>query len=98
MKHSAEHTRSSLPPAPAGTGARTLHWLRIAPRMPFVWFMRLYRLAISPLYGQVCRYYPSCSAYALRAVEAHGAIKGSWLAGWRLLRCHPWSHGGIDYP
>jgi putative membrane protein insertion efficiency factor len=58
--------------------------------------LKAYRLLISPLYGNVCRYYPSCSAYALRAVEVHGAIKGSWLAGRRLLRCHPWTSGGYD--
>jgi putative membrane protein insertion efficiency factor len=58
--------------------------------------LKLYRLVISPLYGNVCRYYPSCSAYALRAVEVHGALKGSWLAGRRLLRCHPWAPGGYD--
>ena len=58
--------------------------------------LKVYRLVISPLYGNVCRYYPSCSAYALRAVSVHGAIKGSWLAGRRLLRCHPWSPGGYD--
>jgi len=59
-------------------------------------FLKAYRLVISPLYGNVCRYYPSCSAYALRAVEVHGAVKGGWLAGRRLLRCHPWSPGGYD--
>ena len=58
--------------------------------------LKVYRLVISPLYGNVCRYYPSCSAYALRAVEVHGAAKGSWLAGRRLLRCHPWTPGGYD--
>lgn len=58
--------------------------------------LKAYRLMISPLYGNVCRYYPSCSAYALRAVEVHGAVKGSWLAGRRLLRCHPWTLGGYD--
>ncbi len=58
--------------------------------------LKLYRLLISPLYGNVCRYYPSCSAYALRAVEVHGAVKGSWLAARRLLRCHPWALGGYD--
>ena len=59
-------------------------------------FLKLYRLVISPVYGDVCRYYPSCSAYALRAVGVHGAVKGSWLAGRRLLRCHPWAAGGYD--
>ncbi len=58
--------------------------------------LKLYRLVISPLYGNVCRYYPSCSAYALRAVEVHGAGRGSWLAARRLLRCHPWAAGGYD--
>ncbi len=58
--------------------------------------LKAYRLVISPLYGNVCRYYPSCSAYALRAVQVHGAVRGSWLAVRRLLRCHPWSPGGYD--
>ncbi len=51
--------------------------------------LRAYRAVISPLYGQVCRYHPSCSAYALEAVEVHGSMKGSWLAVRRLGRCHP---------
>jgi uncharacterized protein len=58
--------------------------------------LKAYRLVISPLYGQVCRYHPSCSAYALRAVEVHGAVRGSWLAARRLARCHPWTPGGYD--
>ena len=58
--------------------------------------LKAYRLAISPLYGDVCRYYPSCSAYALEAVQVHGSIRGSWLAARRLLRCHPWARGGLD--
>lgn len=59
-------------------------------------FLRLYRLLISPLYGEVCRYFPSCSAYALEAVQVHGSMKGSWLAVRRLARCHPWAAGGVD--
>jgi hypothetical protein len=43
-----------------------------------------------------CKYHPSCSQYALDALRAHGLVKGSILAGWRLLRCNPWSHGGVD--
>ncbi len=61
-----------------------------------VWLLRGYRAFISPLYGQVCRYHPSCSAYALEAVSTHGAARGSWLAARRLGRCHPWTDGGYD--
>jgi uncharacterized protein len=71
--------------------------MRINPvRSGIIGSLKLYRLLISPLYGQVCRFYPSCSAYALEAVERHGAVRGSWLAGRRLLRCHPWNPGGYD--
>ncbi|PSL01397.1 hypothetical protein CLV30_114127 [Haloactinopolyspora alba] len=55
-----------------------------------------YRLVISPMYGQTCRYYPSCSAYALEAVETYGSVRGSWLTLRRLGRCHPWCAGGVD--
>ncbi len=58
--------------------------------------LKAYRALISPLYGQVCRYYPSCSTYALEAVTVHGAARGSWLAMRRLARCHPWAAGGVD--
>lgn len=58
--------------------------------------LKLYRLVISPLYGQVCKFYPTCSAYSLEAVQTHGAIKGSVLTVKRLARCHPWSAGGYD--
>ena len=58
--------------------------------------LRAYRFAISPLYGQVCRYHPSCSAYALEAVTVHGSLRGSWLAVRRVARCHPWAAGGYD--
>ena len=58
--------------------------------------LKAYRFAISPLYGQVCRYHPSCSAYALEAVTVHGSVKGSWLAVRRVGRCHPWARGGYD--
>lgn len=58
--------------------------------------LKAYRFAISPLYGQVCRYHPSCSAYALEAVTVHGSVRGSWLAVRRIARCNPWSRGGYD--
>jgi putative membrane protein insertion efficiency factor len=61
-----------------------------------IWLLRGYRAFISPLYGQVCRYHPTCSAYALEAVSSHGAARGSWLAVRRLGRCHPWTAGGYD--
>jgi len=60
-------------------------------------FVRLWRRIISPLYGDVCKYHPTCSAYGLRALEVHGAIRGSWLTIRRIGRCHPWSMGGVDY-
>lgn len=65
-------------------------------RRALIGVLQLYRLVISPLYGNVCRYYPSCSAYALRAVEVHGVLRGSWSAVRRLGRCHPWAPGGYD--
>ena len=58
--------------------------------------IRLYRRLISPLTGQRCKYHPSCSAYALQAIRTYGILRGVVLAGWRLLRCNPWSHGGFD--
>lgn len=61
-----------------------------------IWLLKGYRFAISPLYGQVCRYHPTCSAYALEAVQAHGAVRGTWLAMKRVARCHPWAAGGLD--
>ncbi|MDX6278340.1 MAG: uncharacterized protein QOJ72_2468 [Nocardioidaceae bacterium] len=65
-------------------------------KYPLIWLLKAYRFTISPLYGQVCRYHPTCSAYALQAVETHGAIRGTYLAARRVLRCHPWSAGGYD--
>ncbi len=70
--------------------------LLLLPRNLLISVLKLYRLLVSPLYGQVCRYYPSCSAYALEAVTTHGAIKGFGLSVWRVLRCNPWSRGGVD--
>ena len=74
-------------------------WARplvLAPRNVCIAILSVYRATISPLYGDVCRYYPSCSRYALEAIQEHGAIKGIWLGSRRLARCHPWAKGGID--
>jgi putative membrane protein insertion efficiency factor len=60
--------------------------------------IRLYQRAISPLIPQRCKYHPSCSTYAVGAIREFGPVKGLVLAGWRLLRCNPWSHGGVDHP
>jgi putative membrane protein insertion efficiency factor len=57
-----------------------------------------YQKTISPLLGERCKYHPSCSRYAVGAIEQYGILRGVVLAGWRLLRCNPWSHGGIDRP
>ena len=59
--------------------------------------IRAYQLGISPLMGPRCRFYPSCSSYALQAVQVHGAARGTWLAVRRLGRCHPWNPGGVDH-
>ena len=58
--------------------------------------IRLYQRLLSPFVGQRCRYYPSCSEYAAQAITRFGILRGLVLAGWRLLRCNPWSPGGLD--
>jgi len=77
---------------------RAVQWVMVIPRNGLLGVLWLYRKVISPLYGQVCRYYPSCSLYAVQAIQYHGAAWGSGLAAWRILRCNPWSKGGIDDP
>ena len=67
-------------------------------KYPAIALVYVYRLTVSPLLGNRCKYHPSCSQYALDALREYGFVKGSILAGWRLLRCNPWSHGGVDYP
>ncbi len=59
--------------------------------------IRLYQKYISPYKGVKCPYFPSCSCYAIEAIQVHGAFKGTGLAVWRILRCNPFSHGGVDY-
>jgi uncharacterized protein len=61
-----------------------------------MWTIRGYQLAISPMLGPRCRFYPSCSCYAHTAIERHGIVRGGWLGLRRLLRCHPFNAGGYD--
>jgi putative membrane protein insertion efficiency factor len=58
--------------------------------------IRLWQRVLSPAFGSRCKYYPSCSEYAAQAITRFGILRGLILAGWRLLRCNPWSHGGVD--
>jgi putative membrane protein insertion efficiency factor len=68
----------------------TLRSIAVAP-------IRVYQRAISPALGNRCRYYPSCSEYAVQAIRSYGILRGLVLAAWRLLRCNPLSHGGFDH-
>ena len=70
--------------------------LYLLPRNALVAFIIGWRKAVSPLYGNVCRFHPSCSAYGLGAVQQFGFVRGGVMTGWRILRCNPWSRGGID--
>ena len=83
----------SRPSNPVVAAVRTVRtgigWVLIA-------FVRLYQLFLSPLLPSACRYYPSCSAYAIQAIERHGPIRGVWLAARRIGRCNPFRPGGYD--
>jgi putative membrane protein insertion efficiency factor len=68
---------------------KAVRWLAVLP-------IRAYQRVLSPMLGNRCRYYPSCSEYAAQAVGRLGILRGLVLAGWRLLRCNPWSDGGFD--
>ncbi len=68
---------------------KAVRWLAVLP-------IRAYQRILSPMFGNRCRYYPSCSEYAAQAIGRFGILKGLVLAGWRLLRCNPWSDGGFD--
>jgi uncharacterized protein len=64
---------------------------------PLIGAIVVYQRLVSPMLPPTCRYYPSCSAYAVTALRRFGPVKGTWLAGKRLVRCHPWTPGGVDH-
>ena len=71
-------------------------WIWLAPRNAVILFLKGYRKFISPIYGDVCRYYPTCSAYGLEQVQQRGVLAGVVFTAWRILRCNPFSEGGVD--
>jgi len=71
---------------------KTLQWLGL----PFIGLIKLYQWVISPMIGPKCRFTPTCSSYAIQALQKHGLIKGLWLAVKRISRCHPWGGSGWD--
>lgn len=78
------------------TGPTGWSWRRVL-ALPLIGLIRFYQLVISPMTPPSCRFYPSCSAYALTALERYGPLKGSWLALRRVGRCNPWNPGGVDH-
>jgi uncharacterized protein len=86
------YTRGEAVFAPASVVAA----VPLVPRNLVIGFLHGYRATVSRVYGDVCKYYPSCSAYAVGAVQQHGVLKGVALTAGRLARCHPWAAGGID--
>ena len=75
---------------------RALSGINDAAVWALVALIRLYKRFVSPLLGSPCRFYPSCSSYAVEALRTHGAVRGLALTAWRLLRCGPWCEGGFD--
>jgi putative membrane protein insertion efficiency factor len=73
-----------------------LSFMRQAVKLVVLGLLRAYKFAISPMVPPSCRYVPTCSEYAIEAVERYGALRGGLIAFWRLLRCHPFAHGGYD--
>ncbi|MCU0258690.1 MAG: membrane protein insertion efficiency factor YidD [Solirubrobacteraceae bacterium] len=62
----------------------------------FIALIRVYQYLLSPMLGQRCKYYPTCSNYAIEALRVHGVVRGTGLATWRIMRCNPFSNGGVD--
>lgn len=81
--------------APAGGLHRFTGWLKL-PGICLIALFRGYQYLISPLFPPACRFVPSCSQYAIEAVTKYGALRGTLLALWRIVRCHPFSRGGYD--
>jgi len=75
---------------------KALYFVWLLPRNLVIGFILVWRKLISPLYGDVCRYYPSCSGYGLGSFQQHGVISGFIRTLWRIIRCNPWSPGGVD--
>jgi putative membrane protein insertion efficiency factor len=65
-------------------------------RFVLKFLIRVYQVALSPLLGPNCRYFPTCSHYAIEAIDTHGSLRGTWLTFKRVSRCHPWHEGGFD--
>lgn len=84
-------------PRTSRAGARPVREaLHSIPATVLVGMIRVYQVVVSPMTGPTCKYYPSCSSYAVTAIRTHGALRGTGLALWRILRCNPWSLGGVD--
>ena len=77
-------------------GRHTVHVVGQAARWSATALIRVYQLFVSPLFPASCRYTPTCSAYAVEAIERHGVFRGSWLGAKRIARCHPFRPGGHD--
>jgi uncharacterized protein len=75
---------------------KSLAQLARAPALAGIGLVHAYRYTFGLLFPASCKYHPSCSQYALDAIKRYGLVRGGIRAGWRLLRCNPWSHGGVD--
>lgn len=84
------------PPSGESGARRVMGVVRRLPALALIGVVRAYQLVISPMTPPSCRYYPSCSSYAVLALQRHGLLRGGWLAARRLARCHPWTPGGVD--
>ena len=73
-----------------------MRWIKTLPRRFLLWLVRFYRVSISPMHRPCCRFIPTCSQYAMEAIQKYGALKGGFLALRRILRCNPFCKGGYD--